>query len=135
MTTEQRRKLNLLNQCRFYPGSWDKRFVRNMHAESDDFEPSPRQAWSIDNLYYRYRKQISVMAGDFIPAFIEPSPIVATIDDSDESARTTTEQLMRWQDKEQNGEILVLREKPPQTRRVRDAQEKLAKWNKAVKGS
>jgi hypothetical protein len=57
MTDEQRRRLHVLSRGRLLPGSWDKRFIIDMHCKPDDFEPSPRQAELIDRLYHRYRRQ------------------------------------------------------------------------------
>lgn len=61
MTPEQRNKVNLLRRCRFLPGSFDKRFVRDMSTKSDDYELSKKQATYLDKTFTRYRKQIAVI--------------------------------------------------------------------------
>lgn len=58
MTPEQRSKLDDLAGCTMLPGSWDKRFVRDMRGRPDDFEPTEKQATMIDKLHHRYRRQI-----------------------------------------------------------------------------
>ncbi len=61
MSEEQMVKLKLLSRCTFQPGSWPKRFVRDMSSKPDDYEPSVHQAFQIDKLYYKYRRQIGAM--------------------------------------------------------------------------
>lgn len=51
--------LQKLNQCVFYPGSFDKRFVRAMAALGPYDLLSERQAEWVERLAYRYRKQMS----------------------------------------------------------------------------
>lgn len=46
--------LNKLQGCRFLPGSFDKKFPRNVNPE----DISPLQQWWIYKLGYKYRKQI-----------------------------------------------------------------------------
>ncbi len=65
ITPEQREKLEQLSQCRFLPGSWDKRFVRDLNtslavceASGSAMAISLTQAEQIDRLYHRYRRQI-----------------------------------------------------------------------------
>lgn len=66
ITPEQRARLNRLSCCTFLPGSWDKRFVRNLSGSALECEAvnavlaiTPAQAEQIDRLHYRYRKQIA----------------------------------------------------------------------------
>ncbi len=65
ITPEQRAKLERLARCNFLPGSWDKRFVRDVNTSAVVCEASgsvlaitTAQAEQIDRLYYRYRRQI-----------------------------------------------------------------------------
>lgn len=88
MTPEQSRKLKMLSDCTFQPGSWPKRFVRML--QSQDFanaDMTPKQAYWIDRLYYMYRGQIRAYL-DFwnitdAPPFVDPPlPLESvTIDD------------------------------------------------------
>lgn len=50
-----------LNGCRFSPGSWDKRFVRDMVGEASEVVPlvTERQAEQLPRLEKRYRKQLA----------------------------------------------------------------------------
>lgn len=53
-TATELRILNKLQGCRFLPGSFDKKFPRNV----DPLNVSPLQQWWIYKLGYKYRKQI-----------------------------------------------------------------------------
>ena len=59
MNEQQRKKVNELNRCTFLPGSYAKRFVRDMHSTPDDQELTVKQAYYLDKLYYNYRGQIT----------------------------------------------------------------------------
>ncbi len=50
-----------LSECRFSPGSWDKRFVRDMQHEASQLNPliTERQAEQLPRLAHRYRKQLA----------------------------------------------------------------------------
>lgn len=53
-----------LQQCSFLPGSFDKRFARDiafLATNSPDKELTEKQAACLDRLVYRYRRQIGVM--------------------------------------------------------------------------
>ena len=54
ITPEHREKLERLSRCSFLPGSWDKRFVRDVLGSE---AITARQAETIDRLYHRYRRQ------------------------------------------------------------------------------
>jgi hypothetical protein len=53
-----RRKALALNQCTFYPGSWEKRFCRDVAAQ-DAY--TLRQCQYIEYLYWRYRRQMKAL--------------------------------------------------------------------------
>ena len=57
MTADQRDKLDRLGRCVMLPGSWDKRFVRDLKAKPDDYELSEKQADALASLWHRYRRQ------------------------------------------------------------------------------
>jgi hypothetical protein len=62
MTSEQIRKAKLLNQCTYLPGSFEKRFARNIAAMSEynpTKELTEKQALWLEKQFYRYRNQIS----------------------------------------------------------------------------
>lgn len=50
--------LQELATCRFVPGSYDKRFVRDLAMKSRDAELTPKQINFLKKTYYKYRKQI-----------------------------------------------------------------------------
>ena len=136
-----RQKIELLNHCSFQVASWPKRFVRDMkgHLDEPDYELTVKQRRVIDNLYWHYRKQvwhwIEALRMSDAPPVIEPNE--AWYQSEDESTRILGEQLERWasvDDKASRGEVMILHEKPSQTRKQREALEKLEKWNKVVKG-
>lgn len=55
MNDQQRRWLDQLSGCTFLPGSWDKRFVRDLAGT--DRELTAKQAAAIERLAYKYRRQ------------------------------------------------------------------------------
>lgn len=63
MTKEQRSKLEALDRCTMLPGSWDKRFIRDMKGQPADFVPSEKQSEMIEKLYHRYRRQLAAHVG------------------------------------------------------------------------
>ncbi len=103
------RKVKYLALCTFRPGSYEKRFVRDMASQPADAELTIRQAHYIDLLYWHYRKQIAAMPGTDKPEVYRP------------------------------GELMVDRaEEKPSRRRARDkaaeAREKIDEWNAKVMG-
>ena len=59
MTPEQRAKVQQLIRCTFLPGSYQKRFVQDLHARLEDDTPlTEKQAAYLDKLHHMYRKQI-----------------------------------------------------------------------------
>lgn len=59
MTDEQHRNLRRLNQCTFLPGSYTKRFVRDMASRPKEYELTEKQAAYLDKLVHQYRKQLA----------------------------------------------------------------------------
>lgn len=59
MQPKHQEAIKALNRCRFMPGSWDKRFVRDMAYLSDYAMLTAKQEEWIDRLLYRYRKQLA----------------------------------------------------------------------------
>ena len=76
MDDERLKKIKYLANCSFLPGSYAKRFVRDMSTRPVDYTPTIRQALFIDKLYYQYRKQISAMRGTDKPEFIRPGEVM-----------------------------------------------------------
>lgn len=58
MEQYQRDMINELRACTFLPGSYQKRFVRDMSTKPDDYELSEKQAAFLEKLHYMYREQI-----------------------------------------------------------------------------
>jgi hypothetical protein len=50
--------LQELSNCRFLPGSWDRKFVRDLSSKPREATLSPKQVRYLKKLYYRYRRQI-----------------------------------------------------------------------------
>jgi hypothetical protein len=55
---ELRQQINALARCSILPGTWDKRFVRDLAALPAGSQISPRQAQMIARLLHRYRRQL-----------------------------------------------------------------------------
>lgn len=59
--TELSEQISALRKCTFLPGSYDKRFVRDVGSCLDNMpekELTERQVTYIKTLYHKYRKQI-----------------------------------------------------------------------------
>lgn len=79
--------LNRLQGCRFLPGSFDKKFPRNI----DTLNVSPLQQWWIYKLGYKYRKQIKNDALEFIcKTFIDSHPEPLSRKEADKVLRKTS---------------------------------------------
>lgn len=76
MDETRRRKVKYLERCSFRPGSYEKRFVRDMHGRPDEETLTIRQAHFIDVLYWKYRKQIGAMKGDDKPEIFQPGELM-----------------------------------------------------------
>lgn len=50
--------LKALSQCTFYPGGFDKRFVRDLSVLSEYAMLTARQEEWIEKMLYRYRRQL-----------------------------------------------------------------------------
>lgn len=48
-----------LNSCTMLPGSWDKRFIRDLAAKPTDFQLTDRQEYHLKRLAYKYRRQLA----------------------------------------------------------------------------
>ena len=60
MTQTEKDMLLSLSKCTFLPGSWEKRFVRNLHQRSQSKDPTlthKQREWLVE-IAYRYRNQI-----------------------------------------------------------------------------
>ncbi len=61
MTPDQIDKALKLRRCSFLPGSWDKRFARDIGFVAEHHpakELTERQSKCLDNLVHKYRRQI-----------------------------------------------------------------------------
>ncbi len=63
MDKYQREMINELSACTFLPGSYQKRFVRDLSTKPDDYELSEKQTAFLEKLHYMYRKQIGKHRG------------------------------------------------------------------------
>lgn len=57
MTDEQQKWIRELETCSFLPGSWEKRFVRDLATFPPEKELTQRQAAALRRTAWRYRKQ------------------------------------------------------------------------------
>lgn len=57
MTDQQAEWIGQLSRCRFQPGSWDRRFVRDLASFPREQELTEKQAAALARLAWRYRKQ------------------------------------------------------------------------------
>lgn len=57
MTEQQQRWVAELSHCSFYPGSYDKRFVRDLASYPPDKALTEKQAAFLHKLAWRYREQ------------------------------------------------------------------------------
>ena len=81
MTDDQILKVELLTRCRFLPGSFVKRFVRELYAsmtEAIQWDGNPqisaKQAVLLDETYWHYREQIKAQVTPYRkPEFIKPT--------------------------------------------------------------
>lgn len=62
MTSDERVLVYALSDCSFTPGSFDKRFARDLRARAGEDQPqiSEKQAALLRQLIHRYRRQILV---------------------------------------------------------------------------
>ena len=60
ITQTEKDMLLSLSKCTFLPGSWEKRFVRNLHFTARSKKPtiSPKQREWLVEIAHRYRNQI-----------------------------------------------------------------------------
>lgn len=94
MNKIERKKAAALGRCRFYPGSWDKRFARDMawlaeHAPETVLTPA--QKWALDAMVYKYRRQL-VDSGLAVP---EQPPRQADYEDAQQGRRQLAFKLRR----------------------------------------
>lgn len=76
MDEARRRKVKYLQLCTFRPGSYEKRFVRDMASRPEDELLTIKQAHYIDLLYWVYRQQIAAMRGDDKPEVYRPGELM-----------------------------------------------------------
>ena len=57
MTDQQQKWIQELARCIFQPGSWEKRFVRDLATMPPEKELTEKQAAALHRTAYRYRKQ------------------------------------------------------------------------------
>lgn len=121
MEAKERSKLRGLSFCTMLPGSYEKRFVRELVSKPSGYELSPNQKRMLDVLYWRYRGQINslIERGRNFVYPTEPQEIV--IEEAGEQIETMT----------RSDEAAALKK----AERLKKELDKLDKWNKAVKGS
>jgi len=64
MTQTEKDMLLGLSKCTFLPGSWEKRFVRNLHFTARSKKPTistKQREWLVE-IAHRYRKQLERLA-------------------------------------------------------------------------
>jgi len=60
MTQTEQDMLSQLSRCTFLPGTWEKRFVRNLHFTARSKNPTitPKQREWLVEIAHRYRNQL-----------------------------------------------------------------------------
>jgi len=58
ISEQERVLIEKLYRCRFAPGGYDKRFVRDMHAKQGKGSLTEKQRGYLSRLAVRYRKQL-----------------------------------------------------------------------------
>lgn len=59
MTDADYRTIQALAHCSFYPGSWVKRFVRDLSTYPREKELTEKQALALAKVAWHYRKQLA----------------------------------------------------------------------------
>lgn len=90
MTEADYQTLQALAKCRFFPGSFEKRFVSNLASFAPHRELSERQRETLGNIAWSYREQL---AGHGIIVTTKPARVLAA--EQAEQARER-EKLKSW---------------------------------------
>jgi hypothetical protein len=59
LTPEQYELCQALGCCTYLPGSWDKRFARDLSARAIDYQLSEKQVEQLERMKYKYRRQLA----------------------------------------------------------------------------
>lgn len=76
MESEHYAAIQTLAKCSFYPGSFEKRFVRSLAEKSMDDALSEKQIAALKKIARKYRKQIGRVDPDFDLTFAMDHPYV-----------------------------------------------------------
>lgn len=60
--TYERIAIEALARCSFLPGSWDKRFARDMAATAEDYRLTAKQRQCLWKMAWKYRRQMPPLA-------------------------------------------------------------------------
>ena len=114
-------KLQALRTCVMRPGSYEKRFVRDMSTQPRDAELTDKQVHLIDVLYWRYRGQINLVRNGSKRSAGYPEPTKPVGADMPINA-------------EDRSSVKRAQQQQKLDRAAEKAQQKLDKWNRSVKG-
>lgn len=67
--THERIAINSLARCKFMPGTFDKRFARDLAATPENYTLTPKQRETLWRLVVRYRRQFT--GTDYIASLVE----------------------------------------------------------------
>lgn len=116
MTPEERSKLRALSLCVMLPSIYEKRFVRSLVFTPSEYELSEKQKQLLDNLYWRYRRQIYALISNghnFAP------PVAPPVEPPFETVQV-------------NGDVTITVRKGLAASKQEQALAKLRQWNKKV---
>jgi hypothetical protein len=68
-----------LRRCTFMPGSWDKRFVRDLASKPEDAELTEKQQEWVEKMAYKYRRQVGKVWTGREPERIYPVVFQGTV--------------------------------------------------------
>lgn len=63
MTDDEKRMVDELSKCVFLPGSYEKRFVRELAYRGIKYELTAKQCAFLAKLHHSYRRQIAAHRG------------------------------------------------------------------------
>jgi uncharacterized protein (TIGR02996 family) len=68
--TDERCAIELLGRCRLLPGSWDKRFIRDLNDRPEDYRLTTKQRAHLWRIAFKFRKQMGGQWGDIAATWL-----------------------------------------------------------------
>lgn len=73
--TDERMAIENLYRARMAPGTWDKRFVRSLYENPEDYRLTPKQRANLWRIAFKYRRQIFNQLGPIAKAWLAVGPV------------------------------------------------------------